>query len=68
MFFSAFNQVLAIERRDDQCDWLIKISKKLLLPRGVANFSFISPFITSALRNGPNKIHSEVGFQMHTSH
>lgn len=58
VFSSAFNKVLANEEREDQYDQLIKISKKLLLPRGVANFSFIRPFITPALRNGPNKIHS----------
>lgn len=58
MFSSASNKVMANERREDQYDQLIKIPKKLLLPRGVVNFSFIRPFITPALRNGPNKIHS----------
>lgn len=58
MFSSAFNPVLVIERREAQYDWLIKISKDLMVPRGEANFSFISPFITPALRNGPNKSHS----------
>lgn len=58
MFSATFKQMLATERREAGCDWLIKISKNLLLPRGEANFSFISPFITPALRNSPNKIHS----------
>lgn len=58
VFSSAFNNLLANEGQEDQCGQLIKISKKLLLPRGVANFSFIRPFITLALRNGPNKIRS----------
>lgn len=48
---SAFNHVPLNERREAQCNWLIKISKNLMLPRENANFSLISPFITPAMRN-----------------
>ena len=48
MFSSVFNQMFETENREAQYDWLIKISKNLLLPRGEANFSFIKPIYNSS--------------------